>query len=81
MMNIKSIQIRRKDFWDSKPKGPFVAQIEVAGPLGEVKLNIDEEMLKPIMAILADAITAAGRATAEAMTADVINGDHLLAAE
>lgn len=80
-MIIKSISIRKVGYYSyGKPKGdePFVAQIEVESPHGEIKLNIDAERTKAVVALIADMIAEAGRQTAEAMTADVVNGNALL---
>lgn len=83
-MIIKSISIRKPSYFTySKPKGdePYLAQIEVESPHGEIKLNIDADRTKQIVALIADMIAEAGRQTAEAMTAEVINGTALLTAE
>ena len=80
-MNIKSISIRKLGYYSYvKAKGnePFIAQIEVESPYGEVKLNIDADRTKAIVALIADLIAEAGKQTAEAMTAEVINGTALL---
>lgn len=81
-MIIKSINIRRASYYtygSVKADDPYVAQIEVASPHGEVKLNIDADRTKSIVAVIADLIAEAGRQTADAMTAEVVNGDKLLA--
>ena len=81
-MNIKSITIRKPGYyaWERKDKGaePFLAQIEVESPYGEVRLNIDADRTKAIVALIADLIAEAGKQTAEAMTAEVINGTPLI---
>lgn len=81
-MIIKSITIRRQS-WASygrvKPDDPMLAQIEVESPHGEIKLNIEPERTKAVLALVADMIAEAGRETAMAMTAEVVNGDKLLA--
>ena len=82
-MIIKSISIRKAGYYSyGKPKGdePFLAQIEVESPFGEVKLNIDAERTKAIVSLIADMIAEAGRQTADAMTAEVISGDRLIGA-
>ena len=81
-MIVKSISIRRASYYGygrAKPDDPFVAQIEVESPHGDVKLNIDAERTKAVVALVADLIAEAGRQTAKAMTAEVINGAALLA--
>lgn len=80
-MIIKSISIRKAGYYSygkTKADEPFLAQIEVESPHGEVKLNIDAERTKSIVALIADMIAEAGRQTAEAMTAEVINGEKLI---
>lgn len=80
-MIIKSINIRKASYYSyGKPKNdePFLAQIEVESPFGEIKLNIDAERTKAIVALIADMIAEAGQQTAAAMTAEVINGTALL---
>ena len=44
----------------------------------EKQLNIDADRTKRIVALIADMIAEAGRQTAEAMTAEVVNGDTAL---
>ncbi len=83
-MIIKSISIRRQGWYQygkTKPDEPFLAQIEVESPHGEVKLNIDADRTKAIVALIADMIADAGKQTAEAMTAEVFNGDLLIGSE
>ena len=80
-MNIKSIVIRKNSYFaygKSKADDPFLAQIEVESPYGEVKLNIDAARTKQIVGLIADLIAEAGRQTAEAMTAEVVEGTPLL---
>ena len=83
-MNVKSIIIRKSSYYTyGKPKGdePYIAQIEVESPYGEVKLNIDAERTKVIVNVIADLIAEAGQNTAKALTAEVINGDTSLLTE
>lgn len=51
---------------------PFRATIEVFGQNGKIEMNLSAELSAKIVAIVADEIVAAGRATAEAMTAEVM---------
>lgn len=84
-MIIKSISIRKNSYYSytTRPKAddPFLAHIEVESPFGEVKLNIDADRTKQIVALIADLVAEAGRQTAEAMTAEVINANAFLPAE
>lgn len=80
-MIIKSISIRRAGYYSygkAKADDPFVAQIEVESPHGEVKLNIEADRTQRIVALIADLIAEAGKQTAAAMTAEVITGTALL---
>lgn len=86
-MFVTRISIHRDGYYGSgygsapKEDKPFHATIELHGATGKVELNLDPEMSKRIVAIVADEVAAAGRATAEAMTAEIISGQPLLAAE
>lgn len=55
------------------PSKPFRATIEVYGQSGKVELNLSPELSDRLVALVADEVAAAGRATAEAMTAEVLN--------
>lgn len=84
-MIVKSINIRRPGYYGygAKPKAtdPFLAQVEVESPFGEIKLNLDADRTQQIVSVIADLIAEAGQETARALTAEVINGDALLPAE
>lgn len=86
-MFVTSISVRREGYYGpygggvAKEDAPFQATVELHGQLGKVELKLDPEMSKRIVAVIADEVAAAGRATAEAMTADFISGQPLLAAE
>lgn len=84
-MIAKSIAIRRQNYYGYgkvKETDPFLAQVEVESPFGEVKLNIDAERTKQLVGVIADLIAEAGQQTAAALTAEVINGSaNLLPAE
>lgn len=78
-MIVKSINIARLGDYSfgygapADASKPFVAKIAVAGQHGEVSLTLSPDMSRRIVEIIADEVTAAGRATAEAMVADVLN--------
>ena len=76
-MIVRSISIRREGDYGGyqAPDGskPFKATIEVSGLFGKVELFLSADMSQRIVAIIADEVAASGRATAEAMTADVLN--------
>lgn len=83
-MILKSISVRRTTKYGFEtPTGsePFAATVEMISPNGEVKLNLDPEMSRRIVEVVADEVAKAGRATADAMVADVLTGQALLAAE
>ena len=76
-MIVKSINIRRDgDYFSSyKPADaskPFMATLEVEGSHGKVELRLSPELSAKIVAIVAEEIAAAGRATAEALTASCL---------
>ena len=54
------------------PAAPYRATIEVEGRSGKVELNLTEELSKRVVAVIADEVAAAGRATAEAMVAEAM---------
>jgi hypothetical protein len=54
------------------PSKPFRATVEVSGTSGKVELNLSEALSAKIVAVVAEEVAAAGRATAEMMTADAL---------
>jgi hypothetical protein len=54
------------------PSKPFRATIEVIGQSGKVELTLSPELSAKIVAVVADEVAAAGRATAEMMTAEAL---------
>jgi hypothetical protein len=75
-MFVNSISIRREGYYGygSKPDAskPFKATIEVQGQHGKVELSLSPDMSARIVEIIADEVAAAGRATAEALVANVL---------
>lgn len=51
---------------------PFRATVEVMGTHGKVELLLSTELSRRVVEVVADEIAAAGRATAEAMTAEIL---------
>lgn len=86
-MFVTQIAVRRDGYYGSgygskaDASKPFRATIEVMGQSGKVELNLSPEMSARIVAIIAEEVAAAGRATAEAMTAEVLNVAALAAPE
>lgn len=86
-MFVTQIAVRRDGYYGSygggkaDPSKPFHATIEVLGQSGKIELNLSPEMSQRIVAIIAEEVAAAGRATAEAMTAEVLNVAALAAPE
>ena len=82
-MFVTNITIRRSKWYTGRAdeNDPFEATIEVKGDSTKVELKLNPEMSRRIVEIIADEVAAAGRATAEAMIAEVISGQTLLAAE
>jgi hypothetical protein len=79
-MFVTQIAVRRDGYYGGSvygakpdPTKPFRATIEVVGQSGKIELNLSPEMSGRIVAIIADEVAAAGRATAEAMTAEVLS--------
>ena len=52
---------------------PFIATIEVFGSRSKTELVLSPELSRRVVEIVADEIAAAGRATADAMTAEALN--------
>lgn len=85
-MFVTRIAVQREGYYGGygakpDPSKPFHATIEVMGQHGKIELNLSAEMSDRIVGIIADEVAAAGRATAEAMTADVLNVTALAAPE
>lgn len=77
-MFVTSISARREGYYGSNygkadPNKPFAVTIELHGSRGKVELNVSPELSRRIVEIIADEVAAAGRATAEALTANFID--------
>jgi hypothetical protein len=77
-MFVNSISIRREGYYGggygsrADQTKPFNATIEVQGQHGKVELTLSPDMSQRIVAIISEEVAAAGRATAEAMTASCL---------
>jgi len=75
-MFITSIRIAREGYFSGytapDSSKPFTATIEVHGRRGKVELMLSPELSARVVSIIADEVAAAGRETAEAMTADCL---------
>lgn len=76
-MFVRSIHIKRAGAYGYQGERvdlskPFAATIEVEGQHGKVELTLSPDMSRRVVEIIAEEVAAAGRATAEAMTADVL---------
>lgn len=75
-MIVRNISIRRDGDYGNytrvDPSKPFIAHIAVEGSQGKVELYLSPEMSSRIVSIIAEEVAAAGRATAEAMTAECL---------
>lgn len=74
-MILRRVMISRENDYSYKPidpKSPFRATIEVENSTGKVELNLSAELSQKIVAIIAEEVAAAGRATAEIMIADAM---------
>jgi hypothetical protein len=81
---LKSVNITREGdygYGSVDPSKPFRATIAVSGTHGKVELLLSTELSRRIVEIVADEVANAGRATAEMMTAEAINGTALPAPE
>lgn len=74
-MFVRSIVVRRDgDYSYSSTvdqSKPFRATVEVNSQHGKVELLLSTDLSRRIVEIIADEVAAAGRATAEAMVADI----------
>jgi hypothetical protein len=75
-MIIRSVHIDRKGQYSFEPVNqsiPFIATIMLDGKSGKIELLLSEELSRRIMEVVADEVVAASRATAEAMTAEILD--------
>ena len=74
LQRISIYRVASSGFTYSKPDAasPFKCTIEVAGANGKVELNLSDDLSRRIVEIIADEVAAAGRATADIMTADAL---------
>lgn len=76
-MFLSRLTVTREGYYSysssADPKKPLLATIEVIGTSGKVELNLSPELSNKIVAIVAEEVAAAGRATAEMMTADALS--------
>jgi hypothetical protein len=73
-MFVTEVSLRRDGYFGgaygkADPTKPFRAQVGVQGTHGKVELELSPELSARIVDVIADEIAAAGRATAEALTA------------
>ena len=83
-MFVRTINIRREGdygYGEVNPTKPFLATICVQGTNHKTELLLSPEMSERVVALIADEVAAAGRATAEAMTADILTVMALSAPE
>lgn len=75
-MFVTDVTLHRSGYFSgygkADPSKPFEAKIGVQGSYGKVELNLSPELSARIIDIIADEIAAAGRATAEALTASCL---------
>lgn len=65
----------------SDPSKPLRCTIEVQSNSGKTELDLGPDASARIIAAISDELVIAARATAEAMTAEIITAQPLLAAE
>ncbi len=83
-MFVRTISIRREGdfgYGQINPTKPFFATITVEGTSHKTELLLSAELSQRIVQIVAEEVAAAGRATAEAMTADILTLTALSAPE
>jgi hypothetical protein len=74
-MFIRTIRVDRDGdygYGRMDPSKPFRAVVQVEGQHGKIELNLSTDLSAKIMEVIADEIVAASKATAEAMTADIL---------
>lgn len=77
-MFIGAIEIRREGYsgygyGTPDPSKQFIAKIEVYGTRNKTELTLSPELSRRVVEIIAEEVANAGRATAEAMTAEAMN--------
>lgn len=80
-MHLKQLSIRRDGYHGYgkvDPSRPLICTVEMEGQSTSVTLNLDPDVSKRVLDLIASEVAAAGRATAERMTAEVLNGTALL---
>jgi hypothetical protein len=83
-MIVRTIYIAREGAFSFSPSDqskPFRATISLDADNGKIELLLSPEVSAKVVDLIADEIVAAGRATAEAMTAEVLTVKALPAAE
>ncbi len=83
-MIVRSICISRDGDWGQPSidlTKPMRAVIKVQGQNGNIELNLSDKLSAGIIAIIAEEVAAAGKATAEAMTAEILTQASLPAPE
>lgn len=81
-MNVRKISIIRENDWGHDPinwANPMIATIMVEDPSGKVELVLSEDLSRRIMEVIADEVAGAGKATVEAMVANIFTQPALSA--
>ena len=76
-MFVNRIDITRDGYYGygkADPTKPLKCSIEVQGEHGKIELKLSPDMSNKIVALIADEIVVAGKATAEALTASCLTG-------
>ena len=74
-MRLKSLEISRETWKDGQP---LLGKIRFENTFGELAVVLDEEQCKRMVAIVADALVAQAKATANILAADVIDAETKL---
>lgn len=75
-MFVNRISITRDGYFGygkPDPSKPLRTTIEVEGQHGKVELNLSSDLSDKVVKLIADEVAAAGRATAEALTAQCLD--------
>ena len=73
-MQMKNLYVRREEY--GKDKGKLSGKVEFSSELGDVHLNLDEEMSRAIVQICSEAIVRAAQEVALNLTRTVIESSE-----
>lgn len=75
---LKSLSIRDTSYYSYTPSSSapitYVGELEFRGSNGEVKLKLNEDLSKKILAVVADSMVESTKELARGLTAEIISG-------